>query len=251
VFEPLEPVDDDQTTRNDVTASRREGGSARYTVDTGPMSTQDPPDGVGRYDTDITVNIQTDGLLDGVAAWVANIGTLDKARWPSVTVNLSSPSISSTLRGQSKSAGVGDWLRITNMRKAFVYDDVNLIIVGYSETIDPFVHSITFNCMPAEPYTVAVYDTARYDASGSTLTSNVTSTATSLSATNTTTVWTTDATMFPFDINLGGERITVSNITGSGSSQTMSPVTRSVNGVVKAQTAGTEITLWDTPRYAL
>jgi hypothetical protein len=83
VSPPLEPVDDDQATRNDVTATRREGGSARYTVDTGPMSTLDPPDGVGRYDTDITVNVQTDGLLDGVAAWVANIGTLDKARWPS------------------------------------------------------------------------------------------------------------------------------------------------------------------------
>jgi adenosine/AMP kinase len=167
-----------------------------------------------------------------------------------VTVNLSSPNISSTLRGQIKSAGVGDWFRITNMKKAFVYDDVNLIIVGYSETIDPFVHSITFNCMPAEPYTVAVYDTARYDADGSTLTSNVTSTATSISATNTTTVWTTDATMFPFDIAVGGERMTVTNITGATTPQTMT-VTRSVNGVVKAQTAGTEIVLWDTPRYAL
>jgi hypothetical protein len=250
VSPPLEPVDDDQTTRNDVTATRREGSSARYTVDTGPMSTQDPPDGVGRYDTEITVNVETDGMLDGVAAWVANLGTLDKARWPSVTVNLNNPRIPSTLRDQIRAAGVGDWFTIKNMKQAYVYDDVTLIIVGYSETIDPFSHIVTFNCMPADPYTVAVYDTARYDADGSTLTSNITATATSLSATNTTTTWTTDATMFPFDIRVGGERMTVTNITGSSSPQTMT-VTRSVNGVVKAQTAGTEIALWDTPRYAL
>jgi hypothetical protein len=250
VSPPLEPVDDDQVTRNDVTATKREGGSARYTVDEGPLSTQDPPDGVGRYDTEVTVNTVTDGELDGVAAWVANIGTLDKARWPSVTVNLSSPNISPTLRDQIKSINVGEWFTITNMDAAFVYDDIKLIVIGYTETIDPFVHTITFNCMPADPYTVAVYDTSRYDADGSTLTSNITSTATSLSATNTTTVWTTDATMFPFDINVGGERMTVTNITGSSTPQTLT-VTRSVNGVVKAQTAGTEIVLWDTPRYAL
>jgi hypothetical protein len=251
VSPPLEPVDDDQVTRNDVTATRREGGSDRYTVDTGPLSTQDPPDGVGRYATDVTVNVETDGQLAVVAAWVANIGTLDRARWPSVTVNLNSPNLSEALRDSVKSVDVGEQFVIDNMQDAFVYDSVSLLIVGYTETIDPFVHTITFNCMPAEPYTVAVYDTARYDADNSTLTSNITSTATSLSATKSgTTLWTTDAGSFPFDINVGGERMTVTNITGSSSPQTMT-VTRSVNGVVKAQTAGTELVLWDTPRYAL
>jgi hypothetical protein len=251
VSPPLEPIDDDQTTRNDVTATRREGGSDRFTVDTGRLSTQDPPDGVGRYDAEVTANPETDGYLYGIAGWVANIGTLDRARWPSVTVNLNSPNIPPSLADSLRAAEIGDWFTITNMDEAFVYDDVTLIIVGYSETIDPFVHAITFVCMPAEPYTVAVYDTARYDADGSTVTSNVTSTATSLSATKSgTSLWTTDATMFPFDIRVGGERMTVTNITGSTSPQTMT-VTRSKNGVVKAQTAGTAIELWDTPRYAL
>ena len=251
VFPPLEPIDDDQITRNDVTATRREGGSDRYTVDTGPLSTEDPPDGVGRYETDLTVNPETDGFLYGIAAWVANIGTLDKARWPSVTVNLNSPNIPAGLEASIKDADVGDRFVITGMSKAFVYDDVSLIIVGYTETIDPFVHMITFNCMPAEPFTVAVYDTSRYDADGSTLTSSITSTATSLSATKSgTTLWTTDGTQMPFDINVAGERMRVTNVTSSTSPQTMT-VTRSINGVVKAQTAGTEIVLWDTPRYAL
>ncbi|MFI6681870.1 hypothetical protein [Kribbella sp. NPDC050470] len=251
VFPPLEPVDDDQVTRNDVTATRRDGGSDRYTVDEGPLSTEDPPDGVGRYETSVTVNPETDGFLQGIAAWVANIGTLDRARWPSVTVNLNSPNISSGLADTIKDAEIGQRFVITNMDEAFVYDDVSLIIVGYSETITPFIHTITFNCMPAEPYTVAVYDTARYDADGSTLTSNITSTATSLSATKSgTTLWTTDGTQMPFDIRVGGERLRVTAVSGSSSPQTLT-VTRSINQVVKAHTAGTAIELWDTPRYAL
>ena len=50
--------------------------------------------------------------------------------------------------------------------------------------------------------------------------------------------------------NVGGERVTVTNITGASSPQTFT-VTRSVNGVVKAHTSGTDVRLWDTPRWAL
>jgi hypothetical protein len=168
-----------------------------------------------------------------------------------VTVNLQAAGMNATLRAAIKVADVGSLFTITGMSKAFIYDTVNLIIVGYTETIDPFIHQITFNCMPAEPFTVAVYDTSRYDADGSTLTSNITATQTSLSATKSgTTLWTTDGTQMPFDVLIGGERMRVTNVTSSTSPQTLT-VTRSINGVVKAQTTGTEIVLWDTPRYAL
>jgi hypothetical protein len=258
VVAPLEPVDDDQATRNDVTATRRDGGSARYTVDTGPLSTLDPPNGVGRYATEVTVNVETDGMLPAIASWVANIGTLDESRWPSVSVNLQAPGMNSTLRAAIKAADVGDLFTITGMSKAFIYDDVNLIIVGYSETIDPFMHTITFNCMPADPYTVGVWSasassgTFRWDTGGSTLNSSATSTATSLSVATAAgnALWTTDSNAFPFDVNIGGERVRVTNVTGASSPQTFT-VTRSVNGVVKAQTSSTDVRLFDTPRWAL
>jgi len=260
VVPPLEPVDDDRYTQNDVTATRRDGGSDRYTVDTGPLSTLDPPDGVGRYDTDLTVNVETDGQLLNVASWVANIGTLDEARWPSVTVNLQVPGISSTLRNAIKTADVGDCFTITGMQKAFIYDDVKLIIIGYTETIDPFVHTITFNCMPAEPYAVVTWATSstvgsfHWDTDGSELNSSATSTTTSLSvkrSTGATSLWTTDSDAFPFDILVGGERMRVGGISGSSSPQTFSPVTRSINGVAKAHTAGTDVRLFDSPTWAL
>jgi hypothetical protein len=259
VSPPLEPVDDDQVTRNDVTATRRDGGSARYTVDTGPLSTQDPPDGVGRYDTEVTVNVETDGQLQGAAAWVANVGTLDKARWPAVTVNLSSPNIPTALKDSIKSINVGERFVITNMDDAFVYDDISLIVVGYSETIDPFVHTITFNCMPADPYETVEWATSstvgdfHWDTDGSELNSSATSTATSLSVkrtTGATSLWTTDSDAFPFDILVGGERMTVTAISSSTSPQTFT-VTRSVNGVVKAHAAGTDVRLFNSPTWAL
>lgn len=256
VSPPLEPVDDDQSTRNDVTATRRDGGAARYTVDTGPLSTLDPPDGVGRYETDVTVNPETDGFLYGIAAWIANIGTLNKARWPQVTVNLNN--IPAALADQVKSIDVGEMFTITNMKKAFVYDDIALIVVGYSESITPFIHTITFNCMPADPYTVGAWSTSassgtfRWDTGGSSLNSSATSTATSLSVATASgnALWTTTASAFPFDISVGGEQVRVTNITGASSPQTFT-VTRSVNGVVKAQTSGTDVRLYTPPRWAL
>lgn len=56
-------------------------------------------------------------------------------------------------------------------------------------------------------------------------------------------LWTTNAVDFPFDVNIGGERMTVSSISGSSSPQTFA-VTRAVNGVIKPQTAGTDVRLW-------
>jgi hypothetical protein len=49
--------------------------------------------------------------------------------------------------------------------------------------------------------------------------------------------------MFPFDILIGGERMTVTAITGTTLSQTMT-VTRSINGVVKTHLTGAPVALF-------
>ena len=63
-------------------------------------------------------------------------------------------------------------------------------------------------------------------------------------------LWTTAAADFPFDVTIAGEQITVTNITGTSSPQTFT-VTRSVNGVVKAQSAGAAVALFHAPILAL
>ncbi len=56
-------------------------------------------------------------------------------------------------------------------------------------------------------------------------------------------LWTTTAGDWPFDIEVGGERMTVTAVTGTSSPQTFT-VTRSVNSVVKSQYAGTDVRLF-------
>lgn len=252
VAPPFEPVDDDQTTRNNVTATRRDGGSYQVKTTTGPMSVLDPPDGIGQYEDEVTVNVQTDAQLPGAASWWMRLGTLDAARFDSVTFNLGAQEIrdNPTLKAAILALDVGDRMVITNITAADIPDTVDLIIQGSSEEITNTSWTITFPCAPGLPYQVAKFDTARFDADTSVLTAALTAGATTFQVNNNgQTKWTVDPAMFPFDVNIDGERITVGGITGAGP-QTFNPVTRSVNGVVKTHAAGATVRLWDTPRFA-
>ena len=103
---------------------------------------------------------------------------------------------------------------------------------------------------------MGIYDDVSYgraDTDGSTLHANASSGATSITVDTTdatTPLWTTAAADFPLDIAIGGERITVTNITGSSSPQTFT-CTRAVNGVTKAHTAGDDVRLWFPPVWGL
>lgn len=252
VAPPFEPTDDDQQTRNDVTATRRDGGSYQITQTTGRLSVSDPPVGIGRYEDEVTVNVQTDAQLSGAASWWLKLGTLDAARYPSVTFNLAASTITPTLRDQILALDVGDRLSIINITLADIPDTVDLIVQGSSETISNDSWSITFNCAPGEPYQVGKFSgTTRYDADGSQLTAGIGTADLSFQVTQTkTSLWTIDPAMFPLDVNMAGERMTVSGITSATSPQTFAISQRSVNGVVKTHLAGEAVRLWDTPRYA-
>lgn len=56
--------------------------------------------------------------------------------------------------------------------------------------------------------------------------------------------WTTDPAEFPLDVMVGGERMRVTSITGTGDVQTFH-VVRGVNGIVKPHAAGTDVRLAD------
>lgn len=262
VAPPFEPVDDDQNIRNEVTATRRDGGSYKTSLTTGSMSTLAPESGgVGRYRDDYTANVQTDGVLPSVAGWQLNLGTVDEARFSKIKVNLASPGMYNSLANSiaAHTVDVGDVITVDNADAANFYDLISQLVLGYEEYLNVYAHTIDFNCTPASPYSVAVYGSGvgtgpdRYDTDGSALTSGITTTGTSLSVSPTGAagvLWTNAAAEFPFDIRVGGERMTVTNITSATAPQTFT-VTRSVNGVVKAHLTGAAVALWRTPRYAL
>lgn len=257
----FQPVEDDQTVRNDVTVAQPSGSSARVVDTTSAMSTQAPPLGVGVYDTSIPVNVSTDAQLVAQAGWRLRVGTINEARYPTIDVNLASYEIvASALTTVFAGVDIGDRIDVSGIPAWLPPDTVTQTVRGYTESLSQYVRYMSFNCTPATPFnTVGVYgpstaQASRYSSDGSALAAGVNSTATSLSvATPSGPLWITTATVpadFPFDIRVSGERMTVTAISGTTSPQTFT-VTRSVNGVVKAQTNNTVVELFTPAYYSL
>ncbi|MER5355711.1 hypothetical protein ABT093_35980 [Kitasatospora sp. NPDC002551] len=251
VAPPLEPVDDDQSTRNDVTVTRRGGSSARAVAEEGPLSVQAPPAGIGRYPDDPELNLYQDTQLDDVAGWRLHLGTWDAARYRRVRVDLAA---CPHLIAAASAVEVGDLIRIINLPPEDGPTTVDLIAQGSTETLSAYDWAIEFNTTPAGPWSVAVTDDlvlASADTAASTLAAGATATATTLSiATTSGPLWSTAPADYPLDLDIAGERVTVTAMAGATSPQTAT-VTRSVNSVVKAQLAGATVRLWQPAITAL
>lgn len=214
---PLDPTDDDQAVKNDVTASRPNGSSARATLTSGPLSTLDPPNGIGTYEDPITVNVQTDAQLPDVAGWRLHIGTWDEARYPTVKVQLINPPFmaDSTLAAAAVGEDIGGYFSIANPPSWMPPDLIEQLVQGSQERIDKVNWQIAWNATPAGPYRVVVLggdgNLGRPYQPGSTLAAGVNTTAAALSVTvpAANPLWTTSITDVPFDIAVAGERIRV------------------------------------------
>lgn len=254
----IDPVEDDQGTRNDITVKREGGSSARVELTEGSLSTAAPPDGVGRYDEEVTVNLETDAQLPDQAGWRLHAGTVDEARFPVLAVNLarSGFTASASLTADAEALDVGDRVTVENPPAWLPPDDISQLAQGFTETLTRFEWRIDVNCAPAAAWdAVGRWDDssgpgeARYSSDGSTLAASLTTTATSMSVSTPTGPLWSDADQ-PYDLYVGGERMTVTGVTGTSSPQTFT-VTRSVNGVVKTHAAGAEIRLFHPVVYAL
>lgn len=242
----LEPIEDDQLTRNDVTAERVNGSSVRAILESGALSVLPPPNGVGRYDDQQQFNVAGDGQLEHLATWLLHLGTVDEARYPTIGVNLARDT---GLSATARDVYVGDRLQVTNPPAWLPPDTIDQLAQGGTEILNRYRHDIIYNCAPASPWSVAVVedtDLGRADTAGSELASGVTSGATSLSvATTVGPIWVTAAGEMPFDIRVGGEVMRVTAVSGAASPQTFT-VVRAVNfppGVVKAHSAGADVRL--------
>lgn len=254
--DPLTPTYDDQGTVNDVTVRRVSGSSARAELTTGSLSTQDPPNGVGRYTTSVDVSLQTDATLGNQAYWRLHLGTVDEPRYGTLSVDLSADGFTDATTALALAVDVGDRIVVTDPDADLPPDDIDQLAIGYSEQYNEFQHVISYVTVPAEPWRVGISDTndARADTGGSELASDITSSATSIDVTTTgTSRWADSATYssdFPFDIAVGGERMTVTAISGTTTAQTFT-VTRGVNGVSKAHSSGDAVELFQKTYLAL
>jgi hypothetical protein len=240
---PLEPVDDDRYLRNDVTVQRQGGSSARAVQETGPLSVQAPPDGVGIYSEQTTLALYNDDQLPQHASWMLHLGTWDETRYPVVTVLLQN---APHMIDDVARTDIGSRMDITNPPTWLPPDTIELMAQGYTEILHQYRWEVAFNSSPAGPYRTAVVGAAasRIDTGGSELAAGVTSSATALSvATTSGPLWTLNPAHVPFDITVGGERMTVTAISGASSPQACT-VTRSVNGITKSHGAGAAVQLF-------
>jgi len=179
---PFEPTDDDQGLRNDITIRRPGGSEIRVQELTGPLSTVDPPTGAGRYDTSVEANTSDDTRALQAANWMLHVGTVDEARYPSVTVNLASSAVvADGLEPQVLDVNVDDRMTIAGLPSWLPPGPASLLVRGYTERLGPYEHKVTAVCSPASPYEVLQIGTDKLDTAGSKITAAANSSATSFS----------------------------------------------------------------------
>lgn len=261
ISHPFAPALDDRGTRNEVTAKRRNGSSYTARKTTGPLNVNNPiddPEGVGKYDTQVDVNTSTDAALVGQAWWRVHRGTIDQARYPSITVDLVAiPSLVADV----EAVDIGDRITVTGLPVDWQQGDAELVVLGISESIGTHTRTVTFNTVPASAWEVGIVGTgdgsidvrgARVDAANSTLAGALNSTSGTFGVNSPTGPgWTTNADDWSTSkhgagpwgaglfIVIGGEVMRVTGISGSGTQPFT--VVRSVNGVVKSHLAGAPV----------
>lgn len=225
---------------NMITISNRDGRTFTAIDSTSPMGNQPSPAGVGQYKATYDVNLSADADIANAGAWYLFRGTRPQSNYLSVSIDLAAfPALTTA----AQSVTVGDRIQITGTPNG----TLDLQVIGWAESAGADTYVITFVCLTNAPFDVGAEDdtTHRLQARASTLQAAATSTATTLSVGTTESVddtWSTTST--PYPIVIAGELMTVTAATAAATSapwgQTLT-VTRSVNGVIKAQTAGTPV----------
>lgn len=212
------PVEDDRYIQNQVTVTVG-GVSQTYSETAGTLSTALPPDGVGVYGTDVTLNLESSADALSQAAWRVHLGTVDEPRYPQISVNLAHSSFVSNPALKQAVLGLrqGDRIVVQNPPSWLPPGDIDQIILGFSETVTHFEHRLTFICAPASPYRVGVADQVdfRIDTDGSELVDSVSSSDVFLNVKPSAGwdgLWTTDDAEMPFDVRLGGEIVRVTAV---------------------------------------
>lgn len=209
----LKPVDDDQSRSNRWTVTRTGGSSGIAELEEGRLSVQAPPMGVGPYPDSASLSLWSDGMTGPHAGWLVHLGTVDEPRYPVVNVALHR---NPELIEQVCALDTGVGLDIADPAAKLPPGDIRQLVQGYTETLSQYVWSLTFNCTPASPYDVAVRDTddhGKRDTAGSELVTAVDADDTRLLVLTTRgPYWTQDVPEFPFNITMGGEELTVTDI---------------------------------------
>lgn len=232
---------------NRVTVRNADGGEYTASLETGSLSVQPPPAGVGEIRKQVDVSVSDTGRgLRNMANWHLAKGTLDVPRYTSIVVDLvATPSLVSTAGGVRE----GDWITVDDVEP----DTVRLIVVGIEETQSSGTHLIEFLTEPADVFDVGVWDSFKWGTNLSFLSGDH-------AVGDNTLALTTDSrhgrwsTSFTGDLVIAGERVTVLSMgaaSGSGPYTQTATVTRGVNGMEKLLPGGSQVKLFRNKKWGL
>jgi len=243
---PFRPVRDDLRVRNVVQVNRIDGSSLQVQDDASV-------DEYGIYDTSVDLNLFSDTQLPDAAGWLLHQGTWPGMRYPQLTTNLG---VAPEVIDEWLTCDQGARIDVENLPPQHPNTDVEVILEGYSEPIDPFNWKPTVNASPAGVWDVGVLFgdwvpddyLLRLDTDGSILTEPIDDNDTTLFVTVTNgPAWVDDNAETPFDIIIGGERLTVTDIdppvgdeefSGAGDAEDTTPTASFVAPSVDAPASG-------------
>ena len=242
----LEPVDDDQRTRNLVEVQVTHGVTVRWEDRDGPLGT----DTIGIYDESVSLNLGAASSPLQHAQWRVSLGTAQGYRYPRVRIDLrAAPS----LAAEVLDVRPGYRVRITGLGATLtgmLGSTLDLIVEGISHEISPTTWVVELTCSRWGPIAVGTVAAAsgdtservmRVDTDGSVLVAARPQGATSLQVSTTAgAIWTTDSDDYPLVLDVGGIPVRVTACSGGSSPQTMT-----CDPLSTARPAGVAISLWE------
>lgn len=252
LFLPFSPVEDDLKRRNRIKATMPSGEEAEYIDQLDITGVPGFRAGVGEYSETITRNVYEAGQLPHHAGLAVRRGTIRGKRYPGFTLNLR---LAPQFARRWLDMDLGDIYTLTNPPRQHNRADVDLLMVGMTEVWrGRRGWIVTANAIRADSYEVHQVEATggpgnnrgRVGLRSSTIAAaTTTATATAFSVASPGVVWRTGSGL-NYDLDVGGERVTVTAITGATSPQTFT-VTRTLP---KIHRAGTPVQLWRIPFYA-
>lgn len=249
VSPPFRRLLDNKATANHVTASDAIDGEAVVSLDSGPMSTQDSPDGAGEVRKTVEVSVSDVGAgLAGIAGWHLAKGTIEAPRYSTLVINLVA---NPHLAAGCAAVALGDMITLTG----FEPDLVRLLVTKVTAVVGRGVWRYEFATELYEAWRAGAWDAARYDLRTATIATAAAPTATTLALGITDDeAWSSTSA---YDLTIGGELVGIpiggmAARAGSAGAwtQTATGVTRSKNGIRKTLRVGTPVHVANPGRYA-
>lgn len=159
IADTLQPVFDEMLVRNNISITRQNGSTFVSTLNTGSLSMNAPPNGIGNYPFSLTVNCFSDTQIANIAVWILTVGTVNDYRYPSIPVNMARLAVANIFAAVP-ALDCGDRIQVINApTDRLPSATIDQLAFGFDETINTFKWLINPQCVPESEFTGSGFPT--------------------------------------------------------------------------------------------